>query len=59
MENKTVLLLSYGELKEMLDDFQFDGLWADGHGAALHLDPAREIRKKIKRGEIEVFKKQE
>ena len=55
MEDKTFLLLTYGKLKEMLEDMQFDGLWADGHGAALHLDPKKEIRHGLKDGTIKII----
>lgn len=54
MENKTLLLLSYGELKEMLDDFQIDGYNSDGQSCALYLDPESEIKDRINEGVINV-----
>lgn len=59
MEDKTFLLLTYGKLKDMLEEFQLDGLMADGQGCALRLDPRGEIIYEITHGTIEVFYKKE
>ena len=54
MNSDTILEISYADLKEMLDDFQSDGLNADGCGCALHLNEDEEIQYAIKNGTIRI-----
>lgn len=54
MNGDTILEISYADLKEMLDDFQSDGLDADGCGCALRLDEDEEIQYAIKNGTIRI-----
>jgi hypothetical protein len=54
MDGNTILEISYADLKEMLDDFQSDGLNADGCGCALHLNEDDEIQYAIKNGIIRI-----
>lgn len=52
--NDTPLIITYGDLKQMLVDFQMDGLNADGCSCSLHLDEDEEIRSEISSGTITV-----
>ena len=52
MNGDTILEISYADLKEMLLEFQMDGLNADGCGCALRLDEEDEIQYAVKHGVI-------
>lgn len=52
--NDTPLIITYGDLKQMLVDFQMDGLNADGCSCSLHLDEDEEIKNEINSGTITV-----
>lgn len=54
LNNDTPLIITYGDLKQMLVDFQMDGLNADGCSCSLHLDEDEEIRSEISSGTITV-----
>ena len=54
MNGDTILEISYADLKEMLLEFQTDGLNADGCGCALHLDEEDEIQLAVKQGIIHI-----
>ena len=56
MNGDTILEISYADLKEMLLEFQMDGLNADGCDCALHLDEEDEIQLAVKRGIIHIRK---
>lgn len=57
MDNDTKLIISYGELKEMLTEFQMDGFNSDGCSCSMRLDEDEEIQDAIKRGLIQVTDK--
>ena len=48
-------IISYLDLKQMLDDFQDDGLNADGCSCSLHLDAEQEIKFDINNGAIKII----
>lgn len=52
MNGDTILKISYADLKQMLVDFQMDGLNADGCYCSLHLNEDEEIQYAIKNGTI-------
>lgn len=54
MNKDTILEIAYADLREMLDDFQSDGLNADGCSCALHLDEDEEIQYAINNGTIRI-----
>lgn len=54
MDGDTKLVISYAELKDMLNEFQMDGINADGCTCGLHLDEDEEIAYGIKHGYIRV-----
>lgn len=56
LSNDTLLSITYGDLKEMLVEFQMDGLNADGCSCSLHLDEDEEVQEEIQRGTIHVLK---
>lgn len=55
LNDNTLLQISYIDLKQMLDDFQDDGLNADGCSCSLHLDAEQEIKFDINNGEIKIL----
>lgn len=57
MDNNTPLIITYGTLKEMLDEFQTDGYNSDGCSCSIYLDADEEIQDAIKDGTIKVAKK--
>lgn len=57
MNNDTQLIITYGALKEMLDEFQTDGYNSDGCSCSIFLDADEEIQDAIKDGTIKVAKK--
>ena len=54
MNGDTILEISYADLKQMLIDFQTDGLTADGCYCSLRLDEDEEIQYAIKNGTIRI-----
>ena len=52
MDNSTMLMISYENLKEMLEAMQEDGLSADGCRYDLHEDAAKYIAEEIADGNI-------
>lgn len=52
----TLLSITYGDLRQMLVDFQMDGLNADGCSCSLHLDEDEEIQDEIQYGTIQILK---
>lgn len=54
LSNDTLLSITYGDLKEMLVEFQMDGLNADGCSCSLHLD--EEVQSEIQSGTIHILK---
>ena len=57
MDNDTQLIITYGALKEMLDEFQTDGYNSDGCSCSIYLNADEEIQDAIKDGTIKVAKK--
>lgn len=57
MDNNTPLIITYGALKEMLDEFQTDGYNSDGCSCSIFLDADEEIQDAIKDGTIKVAEK--
>lgn len=55
MDDGTILQLTYGELKELMNNMQDDGFKSDGCSCGLHLDAAEEIEYEIKMGYIKVM----
>lgn len=55
MDNGTILQLTYGELKELMNNMQDDGFKSDGCPYSLHLDADEEIEYEIKMGYIKVM----
>ena len=58
LNDNDVLQITYCDLKDMLNEFQNDGLSADGCTCGLHLDPEEEVHDGIKYGFITVIKKE-
>lgn len=56
LSNDTLLSITYGDLKEMLVEFQTDGFDADGCSCSLRLDEDEEVQNEIQRGTIHVLK---
>lgn len=56
LSNDTLLSITYGDLKEMLVEFQTDGFNADGCSCSLRLDEDEEVQDEIQRGTIHVLK---
>lgn len=54
MNGDTILEIAYSDLREMLIEFQTDGLNADGCSCALNLDEDEEIQYAVKYGVIRV-----
>lgn len=52
MNSDTILKISYADLKQMLVDFQMDGLNAEGCYCSLRLNEDEEIQYAIKNGTI-------
>ena len=52
MDNSTMLMISYENLKEMLEVMQEDGLRAEGCGYDLHEDAANYIAEEVAAGRI-------
>ena len=57
MNSDTILEIAYADLKEMLLDFQIDGLHADGCSCSLQLDEDEEIQFAIKNNLIHIKEK--
>ena len=55
MDQNTLLVISYGELKELLDAMQTDGLNADGCCYSLGATPEEEIEYGLKDGTIKTI----
>lgn len=55
MDDGTILQLTYGELKELMNNMQDDGFKSDGCSCALRLDAAEEIEYEIKMGYIKIM----
>ena len=59
MSNDTILTLSYGKLRELMEMMQNDGLSADGCVYSLSLDTDKEIQDEIELGTIKVVAESE
>lgn len=59
LKNDTLLVLTYSTLKSLLDEFQDDGLNADGCSCGLSEDSEKEIRRCIDCGSISVIRKKD
>ena len=55
MESDTLLMLTYGELKSILEEMQDDGFHSDGCTGDLYLNADDQIRDGIRFGRIKVF----
>lgn len=50
LSDDTLLSITYGELKSILGEMQYDGLQADGCSCSLHLDADTVIRDELQSG---------
>lgn len=59
LNDDSLLSMTYGELKEILNQMQDDGLNADGCSCGLHLDADEVIRDELRCGAICIIHKRE